>query len=135
MKCVSLSGFNKYQCLPPHGGSGLKFRSSSFNEGLLSSPSARREWIEITIYGININDLSGLPPHGGSGLKFAGLLLRTLDSSSPSARREWIEIKDSKSVTNSHTSLPPHGGSGLKFRSIIPEAYYHTVSLRTEGVD
>ena len=55
--------------LPPHGGSGLKYR--------------RRGALEQS---------GRLPPHGGSGLKLwaLGLCLRPFQS--PSTRREWIEM-------------------------------------------
>ena len=39
MKCVV--------CLPPCGGSGLKYNLLTFQKGCKKSPSMRREWIEI----------------------------------------------------------------------------------------
>ena len=36
-------------CLPPHGGSGLKSEATGTNEEAITSPSAWREWIEISI--------------------------------------------------------------------------------------
>ena len=58
-----------------------------------TSPSMRREWIEMSMHRGMLWRNPGLPPCGGSGLKscdtdfFRKLLL------SPSMRREWIEIK------------------------------------------
>ena len=81
---------------------------------MLSSPSMRREWIEISLDPPSIPHIGGLPPCGGSGLKFrfassssvfsclppcggSGLKFLTLTGShiaalSPSMRREWIEM-------------------------------------------
>ena len=56
------------------------------------SPSMRREWIEIS----NEHDLhqtaNSLPPCGGSGLKYLSGYLRGRRQQSPSMRREWIEM-------------------------------------------
>ena len=58
-----------------------------------TSPSTRREWIEIDIAKVVKGICGRLPPHGGSGLKFfyAGMK-RMPKNKSPSTRREWIEI-------------------------------------------
>ena len=83
--------------------------AESVNE---TSPSTRREWIEIIVQ-----------------LK----ICRT--QRSPSTRREWIEILKIILKPESCVSLPPHGGSGLKsFGYHIVEARL-AVSLHTEGVD
>ena len=80
--------------LPPRGGSGLK--SAVVLAGALGdwSPSARREWVEMT------------------------WLLPAMVSfpASPSARREWVEIEGFEAVPPRLQCLPPRGGSGLKFR-------------------
>ena len=81
-------------CLPPLGGSGLKYLSHAPCRKFLSSPSTRREWIEI-----QINLLEGEEYTG-----------------SPSTRREWIEISYKLHIVFLVGSLPPLGGSGLKFQ-------------------
>ena len=59
----------------------------------VSSPSTRREWIEIDIKTTRRSYRSGLPPRGGSGLKSRGTRIAGALSPSPSTRREWIEIR------------------------------------------
>ena len=56
-------------CLPPRGGSGLKYFDPQ----------------PVVL-------ATGLPPRGGSGLKLEHVGGRDLQQRSPSARREWIEI-------------------------------------------
>ncbi len=78
--------------LPPLGGSGLKSVNQSENYRLCTSPSTRREWIEIYR-----KETSSLPAF-----------------ESPSTRREWIEIGAWSKTESCPLSLPPLGGSGLK---------------------
>ena len=83
----------KHNCLPPCGGSGLKFKyawNTCFN---VWSPSMRREWIEIQ----SLKD----ELHGAE---------------SPSMRREWIEITWQQRTFSMPSRLPPCGGSGLKWK-------------------
>ena len=56
-------------CLPPHGGSGLKWGDRWIELSITESPSTRREWIEIR-------------------LQFDFIM----EYASPSTRREWIEM-------------------------------------------
>ena len=56
--------------LPPRGGSGLKCRSGRCRRPCFSSPSSRREWIEIFQPQRMMYWPSCLPPRGGSGLKY-----------------------------------------------------------------
>ena len=108
------SAHMRWPCLPPCGGSGLKYPKRSRNDATGRSPSMRREWIEILMFTKYTLTCVSLPPCGGSGLKFKGhcitrlpyglppcggsglkLLIsqRTLSKIwSPSMRREWIEI-------------------------------------------
>ena len=70
MKCVVQSHFiGCAVCLPPYGGSGLKWQYAKKSAKASESPSIRREWIEIS-----------MPPAPKS------------PQTSPSIRREWIEI-------------------------------------------
>ena len=69
MKYVVLDVAANEKCLPPCGGSGLKCIGQLYDVMTDTSPSMRREWIEI----------AGCRYHR-SGVK------------SPSMRREWIEI-------------------------------------------
>ena len=51
--------------LPPHGGSGLKYRAVAAQRALDLSPSPRREWIEINpIYLNGIKARVSLPTEG-----------------------------------------------------------------------
>ena len=65
-KCIY--GFDK--CLPPCGGSGLKFSQLKYIYSLSVSPSMRREWIEMVDVEFNPKGFVGLPPCGVSGLKY-----------------------------------------------------------------
>ena len=78
--------------LPPRGGSGLKFCPRRSSQAWGRSPSARREWIEITGMIDDAFGWAGLPPRGGSGLKLPPRVPLPRLAMSPSARREWIEI-------------------------------------------
>ena len=77
--------------LPPCGGSGLKCPQQKSQRDLLTSPSMRREWIEIYYFPVDISIIV-----------------------SPSMRREWIEIPSPRSSASASARLPPCGGSGLK---------------------
>ena len=100
--------------LPPHGGSGLKLRALSLDNNKLSSPSTRREWIEMTLVMEKAQAAAGLPPHGGSGLKSFRQNWKKCLPWSPSTRREWIEMPHNQRNMLVALRLPPHGGSGLK---------------------
>ena len=126
----------RFCCLPLRGGSGLKCLCISGCCGLLPSPSARREWIEIEDLrfpsaGITRLPLRGgsglkslvidskacecrLPLRGGSGLKFGNVIGNRIINLSPSARREWIEIPLLLKFFLVLARLPLRGGSGLK---------------------
>ena len=80
------------QGLPPCGGSGLKFWMPSATLTHWESPSMRREWIEISSH---------------SAEQTACL--------SPSMRREWIEMPETVHLLAKRIRLPPCGGSGLKY--------------------
>ena len=121
-------------CLPPCGGSGLKFlmmneyvqehKSPSMRrewiemqsrlnyKGVGRSPSMRREWIEISMTPLQKHCSESLPPCGGSGLKYA------------------VATK-----TASFCRLPPCGGSGLKCCIHLCRCAVSLVSLHAEGVD
>ena len=90
----------------------MKYRPQIDSVSVPSSPSTRREWIEIQSAYPAFVALDGLPPHGGSGLKWQPALSGLPAPRSPSTRREWIEI-------------------------IIADllAVAEIVSLHTEGVD
>ena len=49
LKCPACGFSGRGTCLPPHGGSGLKYRERRLNLRCRRSPSTRREWIEISI--------------------------------------------------------------------------------------
>ena len=70
----------------------MKFLSVLLRTELLTSPSMRREWIEM------------VEGNGGT----------TVSLESPSMRREWIEILTKTEMLISLSGLPPCGGSGLK---------------------
>ena len=114
-------------CLPPYGGSGLKFfhlvrfvnyrKSPSIRREWIEmrctkvkieqghkSPSIRREWIEIQHQLVNYNENASLPPYGGSGLKFQHGERGENCDVSPSIRREWIEIRSNFNVSYQCTS-------------------------------
>ena len=59
-----------------------------------TSPSMRREWIEISHGNDAATHDKRLPPCGGSGLKFPDFFLQSATAPSPSMRREWIEMKN-----------------------------------------
>ena len=99
-------------CLPPYGGSGLKY-GNLYNR---------------------VRKLS-LPPYGGSGLKFDIVNVCQQGCMSPSIRREWIEIQCPELRVSMPLSLPPYGGSGLKCPYDDRRTLRVPVSLHTEGVD
>ena len=102
-------------CLPPCGGSGLKFMCVFQHGERGESPSVWREWIEMSAVRLSVEMLSSLPPCGGSGLKCCKVALSAEDTASPSVWREWIEISMTPLQRHcSERSLPPCGGSGLK---------------------
>ena len=93
LKCLhSALGLHRVRRLPPCGGSGLKLYSPLVCFCRYTSPSMRREWIEINL--VNDADIqsTSLPPCGGSGLKSWRTCQKIHLSKSPSMRREWIEI-------------------------------------------
>ena len=62
---VLFSAIVQFCCLPPHGGSGLKFDDNGLPVMLKASPSPRREWIEITgQYILYLRDIVSLPTEG-----------------------------------------------------------------------
>ena len=77
-------------CLPPCGGSGLKFRRDRITMREISSPSMRREWIEITFPEMDTSRESCLPPCGGSGLKSLAPASQN-DSNSVSLHAEGVD--------------------------------------------
>ena len=79
---------------------------------MITSPSMRREWIEMESLDSGIPVVFGLPPCGGSGLK-------------------W----ESDYVLHERFGLPPCGGSGLKCEAIDAISAAYGVSLHAEGVD
>ena len=99
-------------CLPPWGGSGLKFIVYPTTLIYRQSPSLGREWIEIVV----------------SCSLFVCF-------KSPSLGREWIEIQHETSVNGFLTGLPPWGGSGLKSMILLYHCIQYIVSLLGEGVD
>ena len=112
-----------------------------------TSPSMRREWIEMNeeedlkhrLRGLPPCGGSGLkckiqrktlkntslPPCGGSGLKFFCLRSKIERNESPSMRREWIEIPPLYILLYYKMRLPPCGGSGLKsaFFASLPASF------------
>ena len=101
----------------------------------ITSPSIRREWIEMCLINSTLTGKSGLPPYGGSGLKSLVVEDIRVFRKSPSIRREWIEIKAKSSTSSTGTRLPPYGGSGLKYYDGRSDMGVCVVSLHTEGVD
>ena len=85
-------------CLPPWGGSGLKYPVCYIVNLFTASPSLGREWIEITSPCYYYTPYPRLPPWGGSGLKYRRVTSAAHIARSPSLGREWIEIF--------HTSMP-----------------------------
>ena len=61
--------------LPPCGGSGLKCAMQQKHQKKRTSPSMRREWIEIPDRRYSLHNADSLPPCGGSGLKLLLLLV------------------------------------------------------------
>ena len=90
----------------------MKCRVLRFRLDVSTSPSMRREWIEM-FQGHELDkEHLGLPPCGGSGLKYVDHLHGWFMALSPSMRREWIE---------------------MNVISIVE--YFGLVSLHAEGVD
>ena len=70
----------------------MKFRISRIHSVRCSSPSMRREWIEITSYsGQNKSDILS-PSMRREWIEINYLLIVNHVFKSPSMRREWIEI-------------------------------------------
>ena len=111
---LSIGDTAPVSCLPPCGGSGLKYYYAQI----------------ITVW-------SSLPPCGGSGLKCVSIVNSSFSTKSPSMRREWIEMRRNLGKNASWNAspsmrrewieiflrdisrsvvlgLPPCGGSGLK---------------------
>ena len=87
-------------CLPPCGGSGLKFPSQNPLASDSLSPSMRREWIEIPCRTVQGSCRMWSPSMRREWIEMMNLpALLPLQAMSPSMRREWIEI----SVTARHT--------------------------------
>ena len=77
--------------LPPHGGSGLKFSVLDGNWAHQSSPSTRREWIEIPLeQEMQTQKLS--PSTRREWIEIVRIVQKQGAELSPSTRREWIEI-------------------------------------------
>ena len=99
------------KCLPPCGGSGLKFPES-----------------------VKYNFPKGLPPCGGSGLKCPVYAMPSHSQQSPSVWREWIEISGCTSLVNV-TMSPSVWREWIEISIITETARNNQVSLRVEGVD
>ena len=83
-------------CLPPHGGSGLKFYSAMCRTGIPRLPPHGGSGLKLhSVKRLSVDD-SRLPPHGGSGLKSVAVYSIFQHIQSPSTRREWIEIRMAK---------------------------------------
>ena len=99
-----------------------------------TSPSMRREWIEMPVRPLSrIRCAVSLHAEGVDWNDFI-VENNIVEYASPSMRREWIEIPDRRYSLHNADSLPPCGGSGLKwfhrsFRRFL------NVSLHAEGVD
>ena len=103
----------QFCCLPPHGGSGLKFICAILRRYANRLPPHGGSGLKYDLFLRSISPAC-LPPHGGSGLKFVASIIYNGQIASPSTRREWIEMALDASILASHLCLPPHGGSGLK---------------------
>ena len=79
-----------------------------------SSPSMRREWIEISEYLRLRLACNSSPSMRREWIEMFLSRLRSDYYVSPSMRREWIEIPVSSMTLWQVSGLPPCGGSGLK---------------------
>ena len=121
-------------CLPPCGGSGLKYSQVHYTTIYNMSPSMRREWIEISTRIFIIFPSVGLPPCGGSGLKCRIAPQYACKYWSPSMRREWIEIQR----TLYHTATvwsPSMRREWIEMQVVKSSWLSRIVSLHAEGVD
>ena len=91
----------------------MKSLTSKLKKGLPTSPSMRREWIEIT-----------------SG----NTRVPTFDES-PSMRREWIEIKNQVLTGTKNESSPSMRREWIEMNSSAGIWAKYGVSLHAEGVD
>ena len=101
-------------CLPPCGGSGLKFPRLLLGLRSIQSPSMRREWIEM------LSRCTSTCVSKSPSMRREWIEMKSNDTSmtallaSPSMRREWIEMTMNPHQIPLHICLPPCGGSGLK---------------------
>ena len=103
-------------CLPPCGGSGLKYEKNTSNLKYNLSPSVWREWIEIRISCNSRCTSQSSPSVWREWIEMQCLSESRQDACrSPSVWREWIEIRKQKAIRIVQSRLPPCGGSGLKF--------------------
>ena len=101
----------------------------------VSSPSMRREWIEI-LSEIKLYPKSLSPSMRREWIEMRFLVRRIAPQyASPSMRREWIEMILSLKITSWNMRLPPCGGSGLKSWQTCQKIHLSNVSLHAEGVD
>ena len=99
------------RCLPPCGGSGLKFQHGKRGENCDGLPPCGGSGLKSNCGSFCEISLR-LPPCGGSGLKWNTTKETGVPNESPSMRREWIEIS-------------------IRFSGFV----YQLVSLHAEGVD
>ena len=121
--------------LPPCGGSGLKFCWITKALDRAESPSMRREWIEMQDIFPPVPSALSSPSMRREWIEMDLRLADCLAASSPSMRREWIEIKTFFMVIWQFIGLPPCGGSGLKYTILGTSSWLRQVSLHAEGVD
>ena len=137
MKCLDPITISYALRLPPRGGSGLKSIGATRMCLADGSPSARREWIEISATGI-FPPARASPSARREWIEIRGSVRPAAAQPSPSARREWIEIRRPPEwwpparwspsarrewieislalvTSGAGSCLPPRGGSGLKF--------------------
>ncbi len=124
-------------CLPPHGGSGLKYLDTKQGCSPLCLPPHGGSGLKLQIHS-DLRRGNCLPPHGGSGLKYL-IVDSQYKISIFSLPTEGVDLNFSVIVRrlpvfvslptegvdlNSRTGkskdyppcLPPHGGSGFKYR-------------------
>ena len=94
LKCLRVVSRAWESSLPLRGGSGLKYKIVFLTGMLAESPSARREWIEMTHQAHVLMDPYVSPSARREWIEIlkCGEVLSVF--SSPSARREWIEIAE-----------------------------------------
>ena len=89
--CMSVRTAHEMRRLPPCGGSGLKYASPVQSVRQVTSPSMRREWIEIC-KPESVFRYCTSPSMRREWIEMLILHRAAQTRTSPSMRREWIEM-------------------------------------------